>query len=185
MPLPFEARSLAAEALPRVVVPSVQIFFVRQGQDGGVECALGLRSSGAYLDEWCTFGGSIDDESSREAAHREGEEEAGVRFADSDLIFLRKTFSSTVRVKDNVTALYEYPIDVYFVMADKLNKEPSNASPGEHSEVAWVNINQITVQRVTPEMRAEHDDGSNISFSTVATMLILDKMFKKLASVRR
>jgi 8-oxo-dGTP pyrophosphatase MutT (NUDIX family) len=128
----------ATEKLDSILVPSVQVVLMREG-NYGTEVFLGLRTAGGFLDQWSFPGGGIDKgENDVEAAIRKTREESGTEISQGSLSFLYDTQSSTVRNKGGKHMLYNYQIRVFTVNAQNLT--PYNASPNEHSEMKWMTI---------------------------------------------
>jgi 8-oxo-dGTP pyrophosphatase MutT (NUDIX family) len=134
----IDSTAINKESVETRTVPSVQVVLMREGQHG-TEVFLGQRTAGGFTEQWGFPGGKIDEgESPERAACREAEEETGVKLRENDLKFLRDTSSSTVREKNGKQIQYKYDIKVYTAAADHLT--PVNASPDEHAEMRWMNI---------------------------------------------
>ncbi|MEN9390642.1 MAG: hypothetical protein RLZZ283_742 [Candidatus Parcubacteria bacterium] len=126
------------ESLEKIVVPSVQVVLVRNGEKGR-EVFLGHRIAGGFQNQWSFPGGKIDPgESPERAACREAEEETGISIGETSLQKHAQLNSETIREKDGRRVKYVYVIHVFIVQADNLS--PKNASPDEHDEMRWVSL---------------------------------------------
>lgn len=129
------------EILEPKIIPSVQVVFMRQG-DQNTEVFLVHRISGSFLNQWSFPGGQIDPgETPTQTACREMQEETGVEIQEADLQFLRATTSETNRQTNNKTVIFRYAIQVFTVSAQNLS--PFNASPQEHDQAAWFSLDRI------------------------------------------
>jgi len=129
------------EILEPKIIPSVQVVFMRQG-DQDTEVFLVHRISGSFLNQWSFPGGQIDPgETPTQTACREIQEETGVEIQETDLQFLRATTSETDRQINNVLVPLKYSIQVFTVSTHNLF--PFNTSPQEHDQAAWFSLDRI------------------------------------------
>lgn len=126
------------EALPIIIVPSVQTVLLRPGNND-MEIFLGLRSTKSHHLQWAPPGGKVDPgETDKRAGVRELEEEAGVRIGEDQLIYFKDMPMGPSSQGNGNEARYYNAVRVFLVDAQGLS--PFNALPREHVEMKWMGL---------------------------------------------
>ena len=135
-----QRNKLRVEEVKTMIVPVVQIFLFRNGEEG-LEVFLGKRASGAFKGQWGAPGGKKDaGETFEDAAIRELHEETGLKIQQTDLVPIAGGTSQMIREIDGKKVNYEYRTRAYAVWAGDL--EPQNTSLDEHSTVEWKPVSE-------------------------------------------
>ncbi len=133
-----------------VVVPSVYLFLVREGEQGP-EVLLQMRRGTPYMDGWwaCGAAGHVEHgESAIAAAVREAHEELGIEIAPSDLRPVA-TMQRTNALNDPA----EERIDLFFEVRT-WQGEPHIAEPDKAAELKWWPLDGAPERLVPHEAQA-------------------------------